>query len=339
MRPPGLAPLATTATPIPIHSTPLHSTHPHATPTLPKTQNTHAGLGVQGLADTFIQLRLPFDSAGARKVNREIFETIYFAAVSASMELAKRDGPYQSFAGSPASQGKLQFDLWGVTPDSGRWDWEGLKREVVKHGMRNSLLLAPMPTASTAQILGAFGVWGRGSGCVNVGVYVCIPHACVTTNQPKYIPGYNECIEPYTSNLYVRRVKAGEFIVVNPHLLQDLTARGLWTPAIRQTLVAEGGSIQNIPGVPEDLKEIYRTVWEVKQKALIDMAADRGAYIDQSQSLNAFMAEPDYNRLTSMHFYAWKKGLKTGVGGALCVLVGGTGMKMGYVETYGRMFN
>lgn len=220
------------------------------------------GLGVQGLADAFIKLRLPFDSPEARQTNKEIFETMYFAACEASMELAKKEGPYESYPGSPASQGKLQFDLWGVTPESGRWDWAGLKKEIAKHGLRNSLLLAPMPTASTAQIL-----------------------------------GYNECIEPYTSNLYARRVKAGEFIVVNPHLLEDLTAQGLWTPAVRNALVAEGGSVQNIPGLPQEMKEIYRTVWEIKQKSLIDMAADRGAYIDQSQSLNAFMAEPDYSRL------------------------------------------
>ena len=222
------------------------------------------GMGVQGLADTFIQLRLPFDSPGARKLNKEIFETMYFAACTASMELAKEHGPYESYPGCPASEGKLQFDLWGVTPDSGRWDWGALKKEIKKYGLRNSLLLAPMPTASTAQIL-----------------------------------GYNECIEPYTSNLYSRRVKAGEFIVVNPHLLQDLTARGLWTPAVRNAVVAEGGSVQRVPGLPQELKEIYRTVWEIKQKSLIDMAADRGAYIDQSQSLNAFMAEPDYSRLVS----------------------------------------
>ena len=235
------------------------------------------GLGVQGLADVFIHLRLPFDSEGARAVNREIFETMYFAALACSCDLAKVDGHYESYPGSPASKGILQYDMWGVTP-TGRWDWAALKAKIAEHGLRNSLLLAPMPTASTAQIL-----------------------------------GNNECFEPYTSNIYSRRVLAGEFAVVNQHLLRDLTARGLWTPAIRNQIIAHNGSVQNIPEIPDDLKALYRTCWEMKMRSLIDMAADRGAFIDQSQSFNVFMVEPNYAKLSSMHFYAWKKGLKTGM--------------------------
>eukprot|EP00316_Scyphosphaera_apsteinii_P008057 CAMPEP_0119310340 /NCGR_PEP_ID=MMETSP1333-20130426/18895_1 /TAXON_ID=418940 /ORGANISM="Scyphosphaera apsteinii, Strain RCC1455" /LENGTH=786 /DNA_ID=CAMNT_0007314509 /DNA_START=39 /DNA_END=2399 /DNA_ORIENTATION=+ len=235
------------------------------------------GIGVQGLADVFIYLRLPFDSEGARKTNRDIFETIYFSALSCSCDLAKAHGAYASYEGSPVSKGKLQFDMWGVKP-SDRWDWDELRARISEHGVRNSLLLAPMPTASTAQIL-----------------------------------GNNECFEPYTSNIYTRRVLAGEFAVVNQHLLRDLMERGLWTDEIRNQIIAHNGSVQNIPEVPDDLKALYRTCWEMKMRALIDMAADRGAFIDQSQSFNVFMTEPNYAKLSSMHFYAWKKGLKTGM--------------------------
>jgi ribonucleoside-diphosphate reductase subunit M1 len=236
------------------------------------------GLGVQGLADAFILMRLPFDSEGAKEVNRRIFETIYYGALEASMELAQRDGPYETYAGSPVSQGILQFDMWGVTPSSGLWDWDNLKAQIKQHGVRNSLLVAPMPTASTSQIL-----------------------------------GNNECIEPYTSNIYARRVMAGEFAVVNPHLLKDLTELGLWNDKMKNQLMAESGSVQNIDGIPDDLKQIYKTVWEIKQRVLIDMAADRGAYVDQSQSFNVFIADPNFAKLTSLHFYTWKAGLKTGM--------------------------
>ena len=235
------------------------------------------GIGIQGLADCFIQLRMPFDSAEARALNRDIFETMYFAALTASMELAKRDGPYATFEGSPASKGLLQFDLWGVPP-SDRHDWAGLKENIMRHGLRNSLLLAPMPTASTAQIF-----------------------------------GNNESFEPFTSNIYTRRVLAGEFTVVNKHLLRDLTARDLWTPEIRNEILADRGSIQNVAAIPDDLKALYKTVWEIRQKVIIDLAADRGAFICQSQSLNIHMADPTTPQLTSMHFYAWKAGLKTGM--------------------------
>jgi ribonucleoside-diphosphate reductase alpha chain len=236
------------------------------------------GIGVQGLADAFSLLRLPFDSEEAQKLNKEIFETIYFSAVVTSMELAKIDGAYSTFEGSPMSQGIFQYDMWGVTPDSGRWDWNSLKQEVKEHGVRNSLLLAPMPTASTSQIL-----------------------------------GNNECFEPYTSNIYTRRVLSGEFIIVNKHLLKDLIARGLWNEDMKQQLIAANGSVQAIPGIPQEIKELYKTVWEIKQKTLIDMAADRGAYIDQSQSFNVHIQNPNFGKLTSMHFYSWKKGLKTGM--------------------------
>ena len=236
------------------------------------------GLGVQGLADTFIHLRMPFDSAEARKLNADIFETIYFAAMTSSKDLSMRDGHYETFKGSPASKGIFQFDMWGVTPDSGRWDWESLKREVKKHGIRNSLLVAPMPTASTSQIL-----------------------------------GNNECFEPYTSNIYTRRVLSGEFIVVNKHLLKDLIKLGLWNDTMRNRIIAANGSIQGIPEIPQDIKDIYRTVWEISQKSILEMAADRGPYIDQSQSLNVHIQDPNFGKLTSMHFYAWKKGLKTGM--------------------------
>ena len=231
------------------------------------------GLGVQGLADVFLLLRLPFESPEARRLNKDIFETIYFA----SMDLAKEQGAYSSFAGSPLSEGKFQFDLWQVVP-SDRWDWEKLRQEVMTHGVRNSLLLAPMPTASTSQIL-----------------------------------GNNECFEPYTSNIYNRRVLSGEFVVVNKFLLKDLIELGLWNPTMKNKLIAENGSVQNIPEIPTELKELYKTVWEIKQKTIIDMAAERGAFICQSQSLNLFMAEPNLAKLTSMHFHAWKSGLKTGM--------------------------
>merc|ERR1740133_803302 len=235
------------------------------------------GLGVQGLADVFIHMRLPFDSDGAREVNKEIFETMYFAALSCSCDLAKVDGHYESYPGSPVSQGVLQYDMWGVTP-SKRWDWAVLKARIAQHGVRNSLLLAPMPTASTAQIL-----------------------------------GNNECFEPYTSNMFTRRVLAGEFAIVNKHLLKDLLQRGLWTDEIRNQIIAHSGSVQNIPEIPDDLKSIYKACWEMKMRTLIDMAADRGAFIDQSQSFNVFMTDPNYAKLSSMHFYGWKKGLKTGM--------------------------
>ena len=234
------------------------------------------GLGIQGLADVFQKLKLPFDGEEARTLNREIMETIYFAAVTASTELAAEDGHYESYPGSPASQGILQYDMWGATP-SPRWDWASLKAEIAKHGMRNSLLVAPMPTASTSQIL-----------------------------------GNNECFEPYTSNIYTRRVTSGEFAIVNPHLLKDLTDLGLWGPSMKNRILAQQGSVQGIEEIPAHLREVYKTVWELKMRSIIDMAAERGAYIDQSQSLNLFVAAPTTSKLTSMHFYSWKKGLKTG---------------------------
>jgi len=235
------------------------------------------GLGVQGLADVFILLRLPFESDLAKMVNKEIFETIYFAAMTASKDLAIEQGYYETFPGSPLSKGQFQFDLWNVQPTS-RWDWESLRKDVMKHGVRNSLLVAPMPTASTSQIL-----------------------------------GNNECFEPYTSNIYTRRVLSGEFIVVNKHLLKDLVQLGLWDNDMKNKIIAANGSIQNIDEIPADIKELYKTVWEIKQRNLIDMAADRGAYICQSQSLNLFVDSPSSGKLTSMHFHAWKKGLKTGM--------------------------
>jgi ribonucleoside-diphosphate reductase alpha subunit len=236
------------------------------------------GIGVQGLADAFILLRMPFDSEEARGLNKDIFETIYFAAMEASMELSKLNGPYETFKGSPVSKGIFQFDMWGVTPDSGRWDWENLKREVKQNGVRNSLLLAPMPTASTSQIL-----------------------------------GNNECFEPYTSNIYTRRTLSGEFIIANKHLMKDLMNLGLWSETMRQKLIATNGSVEPIAEIPQNIKDIYKTVWEISQKAIIDMSADRGAYICQSQSLNIHITNPNFGKLTSMHFYAWKKGLKTGM--------------------------
>jgi ribonucleoside-diphosphate reductase alpha chain len=236
------------------------------------------GIGVQGLADVFIMLRMPFDSEEARGLNKDIFETIYYAALEASMEIAKEKGPYETYQGSPISQGIFQFDMWGVKPSSGRWDWEALRAKILEHGVRNSLLLAPMPTASTSQIL-----------------------------------GNNECFEPYTSNMYTRRVLSGEFVVVNKHLLNDLIELGLWDENMKNKLQAADGSVQNIKEIPDNIKEIYKTAWELKQKSILEMAADRGAFICQSQSLNVFVTEPNFGKLTSMHFYAWKLGLKTGM--------------------------
>ena len=265
------------------------------------------GIGVSGLADAFIRLGLPFTSKEAKQLNEAIFETIYHAALEASAELAEVHGSYESFQGSPASQGRLQFDLWGAKDEDTQshlyaklqqqddrakprlgpvqkyakqfqrngYDWEALRKRIVEKGLRNSLLVAPMPTASTSQILGV-----------------------------------NECFEPFSSNLYIRRVKAGEFIMANPHLLQDLTDRGLWTPEVRNQLMRDGGSVAKMRSIPGRLKELYKTVWEIKMKDIIDMAADRGKFIDQSQSLNLFIAEPTVDKLTAMHFYAWKKGLK-----------------------------
>lgn len=235
------------------------------------------GIGVQGLADAYMLMRMPFDGPEAKELNKQIFETIYYAALSESMELAKVNGSYETFAGSPTSEGILQFDLWGVDP-SDRYDWDALKEEVKENGIRNSLLLAPMPTASTSQIL-----------------------------------GNNECFEPYTSNIYTRRTLSGEYIIVNKHLLKDLIGLNLWNDEVKEQLMASNGSVQEIEGIPEDLKELYKTVWEMSQKVIIDQAADRGAYICQSQSLNLFVENPNFGKLSSMHFYGWKKGLKTGM--------------------------
>jgi ribonucleoside-diphosphate reductase alpha chain len=238
------------------------------------------GLGVQGLADAFILLRLPFTSDEAKKLNQEIFETLYFAACTASMEMAKEEGAYSTFKGSPMSQGEFQHNMWGMKDEelSGRWDWASLRKEVVEHGVRNSLLVAPMPTASTSQIL-----------------------------------GNNEAFEPYTSNIYTRRVLSGEFIVVNKHLLHDLVKLGLWNDNLKQEIMRHNGSVQNIDVIPQDLKELYKTVWEMSMKDIIDMSRQRGYFVDQSQSLNLFMQDANYSKLTSMHFYAWQSGLKTGM--------------------------
>ncbi|KAF2341312.1 ribonucleoside-diphosphate reductase subunit alpha [Flavobacterium tistrianum] len=238
------------------------------------------GLGVQGLADAFIMLRMPFTSDEAKKLNQEIFETLYFAAVTASMEMAKEEGPYSTFEGSPMSQGEFQHNMWGMKDEelSGRWDWASLRKEVMEHGVRNSLLVAPMPTASTSQIL-----------------------------------GNNEAFEPYTSNIYTRRVLSGEFIVVNKHLLEDLVKLGLWNEDLKQEIMRHNGSVQNIDKIPQDLKDLYKTVWEMSMKDIIDMSRQRGYFIDQSQSLNLFMQDANYSKLTSMHFYAWQSGLKTGM--------------------------
>jgi ribonucleoside-diphosphate reductase alpha subunit len=236
------------------------------------------GIGVQGLADTFMLLDLAFSSEEARVLNKRIFETMYHAALTASCELAEKDGAYSTFAGSPASQGTLQYDMWGVEPEAGRYDWAALKARIMQHGLRNSLLLAPMPTASTSQIL-----------------------------------GNTECFEPISSNIYTRRTMAGEFILVNRHLIADLQAAGLWNESVKNNIVANKGSVQHIGGLSEHLKRKYCTVWEIPMKHVIDMAADRGAFICQSQSMNLWMEDPNYAALTSMHFYAWTKGLKTGM--------------------------
>jgi ribonucleoside-diphosphate reductase alpha subunit len=235
------------------------------------------GIGVQGLADAFILLRLPFESAEARQLNQAIFETIYFGALTASKDLAKQEGVYASYKGSPVSKGILQYDMWNIKPSS-RWDWKDLKEEIAQYGIRNSLLVALMPTASTAQIL-----------------------------------GNSECFEPYTSNLYTRRVLSGEFIVVNKYLMKDLVKIGLWDEQMKQRSLAANGSIQNIQEIPEELKQLYKTAWEIKQRTILDMAADRAPFICQSQSLNLFIDQPTFNKLSSMHFYGWKKGLKTGM--------------------------
>ncbi|KAL6635307.1 hypothetical protein ACP70R_027978 [Stipagrostis hirtigluma subsp. patula] len=235
------------------------------------------GIGVQGLADAFILLGMPFDSPEAQQLNKDIFETIYYHALKASAELAAKEGPYETYDGSPSSKGVLQPDMWNVVP-SDRWNWSAIREMISKVGLRNSLLVAPMPTASTSQIL-----------------------------------GNNECFEPYTSNIYSRRVLSGEFVVVNKHLLHDLTEMGVWSPVLKNKIIYENGSIQKITEVPDDLKAIYKTVWEIKQKTIVDMAVDRGCYIDQSQSLNIHMDQPNTGKLTSLHFHAWSKGLKTGM--------------------------
>ncbi len=236
------------------------------------------GIGIQGLADTFIMLKMPFDSAEARGLNKDISETIYYGAMEASMELAKEEGAYESFKGSPTSKGIFQFDMWGITPESNRWDWNKLKQKVKKTGIRNSLLVAPMPTASTSQIL-----------------------------------GNNECFEPYTSNIYTRRTLSGEFIIVNKHLMNDLISQGLWNEGMKNKLIEANGSVQDIPGIPQNIKDLYKTVWEISQKVIIELAADRGAYTCQSQSMNIHIQNPNFGKMTSMHFYAWKLGLKTGM--------------------------
>ena len=249
---------------------------------IPEARNSNMrhrpiGIGVQGLADAFILMRQAFESEEARQLNKDIFETIYYAALTASKDLAIEKGPYESYKGSPVSKGILQFDMWNVKP-SDRWEWDLLREEILKNGVRNSLLLAPMPTASTAQIL-----------------------------------GNNECFEPYTSNIYTRRVLSGEFIIVNKHLLRDLVKLGIWDDRLKNKLMASNGSIQNIDEIPDNIKNLYKTAWEISQKVLLDMAADRGAFIDQSQSLNIFMENANFAKLTSMHFYGWKAGLKTGM--------------------------
>jgi len=235
------------------------------------------GLGVQGLADAFILMRHAFDSPEAKLLNKQIFETIYYASLTASKDLAKIDGTYESYKGSPISEGKFQQDLWGVKATD-LWEWDVLREEIKKYGVRNSLLLAPMPTASTSQIL-----------------------------------GNNECIEPYTSNIYTRRTLSGEFVVVNKHLMRDLVKLGIWNENLKNKLISSNGSVQNIDEIPENIKELYKTAWEISQKVIIDLSADRGAYVDQSQSLNIFMEDANFAKLTSMHFYGWKAGLKTGM--------------------------
>jgi len=236
------------------------------------------GIGVQGLADVFMMMNIAFDSEQAAKVNRDIFETIYHGALEKSCELAVTEGKYETFSGSPASKGILQFDMWNIDPGNERYDWGSLKKDIMEKGLRNSLLLAPMPTASTSQIL-----------------------------------GYNECIEPFTSNIYNRRTLAGEFMLTNKYLMKDLLDLGLWNEQIKNNIIANNGSVQQIEGLSNDIKNKYKTVWEISMKKLIDMSADRGAFICQSQSLNLWLEDPNYNSLTSMHFYSWSKGLKTGI--------------------------
>ena len=238
------------------------------------------GIGVQGLADAFIQLRFAFDSKDAKALNILIFETMYYAALEASMELATKHGPYSSFKGSPLSKGIFQFDMWGMNASqlSGRYDWTLLKDQIMEHGVMNSLLIAPMPTASTSQIMSA-----------------------------------NECFEPFTSNLYKRKTMAGEFVIANKYLVDDLIALNLWSHTMKEQIMLNDGSIQNIVGIPDDLKALYKTTWEIKQRVIIDMAADRGPFICQSQSMNLFMENPDFKKLSSMHFYSWNRGLKTGI--------------------------
>jgi ribonucleoside-diphosphate reductase alpha subunit len=255
----------------------------YPTPETKRSNMRHrpVGLGVQGLADVFALMRVPWESEKAAELNQRIFEHIYFAAVESSCECAQQDGPYETFEGSPMSQGIFQYDMWNTTPltlDDGTLDWEDLKARVKAHGVRNSLLMAPMPTASTSQIL-----------------------------------GFNECIEPFTSNIYTRRTLAGEFIVINKHLMRDLEKLGIWSEMMKQQIIARNGSVQGIDQVPESIQKLYKTSWEIKQKTLIDLAVGRGAFICQSQSLNLFVADPNYAKLTSMHFYAWKQGLKTGL--------------------------
>jgi ribonucleoside-diphosphate reductase alpha chain len=254
----------------------------YPTPETKNSNNKHRpiGLGVQGLADTFVMMGLPFESEEAKKLNKDIFETIYFAALTASKDLAKLHGSYASFEGSPASQGLLQYDLWGLTENdlSGMWDFVSLKEEIKQFGLRNSLLVAPMPTASTAQIL-----------------------------------GNNECFEPFTTNLYKRNTLSGEYAVINKHLVEDLANLDIWNDSVRLKLFSENGSVQNIPEIPSDIKDIYKTVWEMKGKSLLDMARDRSYFIDQSQSLNMFMSDPSPSKLSSAHMYGWKLGLKTGM--------------------------
>jgi ribonucleoside-diphosphate reductase alpha subunit len=246
-----------------------------------RSNNRHRpiGIGVQGLADTFVRMRYPFESEEAFKLNKEIFETIYHAALESSNDLAiKLNKTYETFPGSPISQGILQYDMWGVKPTENRYDWEDLKKNIVKHGVLNSLLVAPMPTASTSQIC-----------------------------------GFNESFEAFTSNIYKRKTLAGEFIIVNKYLVNDLQSKNLWNPDIKNKIILSEGSVQNIEEIPKDIKDLYKTVWEIKQKVIIDMAVDRGPFIDQSQSMNLFMENPDYKKLSSMHFYSWQKGLKTGM--------------------------
>jgi ribonucleoside-diphosphate reductase alpha chain len=255
----------------------------YPTPETERSNMRHrpVGLGVQGLADVFALMRAPWESEKAADINQRIFENMYYAAVESSCEVAEKEGAYSTYQGSPMSEGKFQYDLWDVTPlteTDGSLDWKGLKEKVAKYGVRNSLMIAPMPTASTSQIL-----------------------------------GFNECFEPFTSNIYTRRTLAGEFVIVNKHLMKDLEKRGLWSEMMKQQIIARNGSIQGIDQIPEAIQNLYKTSWEIKQKTLIDMSAARGAFICQSQSLNLFVAEPNYAKLTSMHFYAWKKGLKTGL--------------------------